>query len=51
MFTHIFQILKEITRKIGKDIEDLNITYFLTKETSKTLDQQNQNLSLKRILK
>lgn len=39
MFIHIFQVLKEITRKLGKDIEVLNITYFLTKEKSKNLDQ------------
>ena len=30
MFIQIFQVLKEITGKIGKDIEDVNITYFLT---------------------
>lgn len=39
MFIYIFQILKEITGKRGEDTEDLNITYILTKEKSKILDQ------------
>lgn len=46
MFIYIFQILKEITGKRGEDTEDLNITYILTKEKSKILDQWNQKVSL-----
>lgn len=46
MFIYIFQILKEITGKTGEDTEDLNITYILTKEKNKILDQWNQKLSL-----
>lgn len=39
MFIYIFQILKEITGKTGEHTEDLNITYILTKEKNKILDQ------------
>lgn len=48
MFIQIFQVLKEITGKIGKDIEDVNITYVLT-TTTKILDKLiKSNLSLRK---